>query len=150
MTTKPRVRNRAFTLIEVVVFVALFTVSIVLIFASVNYAGLGLKNAQYKIMASHASEELSEWLKYQNESQGYPSILSRASVGGTTYCFNSTEIVWPAVGSCTTFSLNNFFRRELLLSRAADNSELTATVTTSWNSVGFVRSSQIVSLLTNH
>ena len=152
MTTKYPVRSSGFTLIEVVVFVALFTMSIVLIFASVNYASLGLKNAQLKILAAHTSEELSEWLRYQNDSLGYQYILNLATVVGTTYCFNDANIVWPSPGSCSAgaYVLNGVFKRELLLLKAGDDSQVTATVTTLWNSVGFLRNSQIVTILTNH
>jgi hypothetical protein len=149
MTIRQRVRRTGFTIIEVVVFVALFVSSVVLIFASVNYASLGLKNAQFKTMAAHNSEELTEWLKYQAESQGYQYLLTLASVGGSTYCFNAATIAWPTVGSCTTYSLGNFFKREMVFQKTADNSQITATVTTYWYSVGYIRNSQIVTFLTN-
>ena len=48
------------------------------------------------------------------------------------------------------YVLNGVFKRELLLLKAGDDSQVTATVTTLWNSVGFLRNSQIVTILTNH
>lgn len=150
MITKQRVRNSGFTLIEVVLFIAVFTTSIILIFASVNYAALGLKNAQLKIVATHASEQLSEWLTYQEDSQGYIFMLSKASPTGLTYCFNDSTPVWSAAASCTDFSLNGLYKRELFLQSANSDLQVTATITTSWNSLGFIRNSQIIVLFTNH
>lgn len=150
MTTKQPARSRGFTLIEVVVFVAIFGTSIVLIMASVSYSALGLKSAQLKISAAHAAEELAEWVKYQEDSSGFATILSKSSVGGTTYCFNDTTMNWPASGPCTSYTFAGIFKRELLLQNSLGASELTAQITTYWNMVGIIKNTRLTMILTSH
>ena len=141
--------HKGFTLIAVFLFLAVFTTAIILIFSSVSYAAVGLKNAQLKVMATHSSQQLTEWLKYQKDAMGYPYILGLSSVSGETYCFNDITLAWPLTGTCTDFSLDGLYKRELFLQKTSDNAQITATITSSWNSLGFILNSQIVQLFTS-
>lgn len=129
-------RQLGFTLMEVLVFTAIFSSTFVVVLGTISYASIVLKNAQYRTFATHYSQELLEWVKYQKEELGYDEIKNKIG----TYCFNITPIaVWPgSTGICATYGLESFYKRELTL--AGDASQLTATTTTSWQLLGADRS----------
>lgn len=138
MLTNKVALKRAFTLIEILVFVSIFSTAMITILAIVNYSALGLKNAQNKIFASHYAEELAEWLKYQRDSGGYTLIETKSFVGGITYCFNDTNISWPInSGGCgENYDLHNFYKRELTLDTDTLNNQINATINTYWKFLG--------------
>ncbi len=136
MTTLPVSKRSGFTIIEVVVFISVFTLAIVAIIAIVSYSGVIFQDSRHKVVASRYSEELTEWLKFQREANGFLSIYNRAAPVAnppTVYCFNSVTLdSWPgSSGNCSGYGLGNFFKRELSLQRRSAN-EVSATVVTSW------------------
>jgi len=123
-------------------------VALVSLIASVSYSSLLLVDAQHKVIATRYNEEIAEWLKYQREYYTYSRLDNQIPVSGTvTYCFNgAAELEWPGLasaGACTDFTLENYYQREVVLSRLG--SEITAEITTSWQTLGQVKSVQIVS-----
>ncbi len=145
MLISGHVPKRAFTLIEVLVFISIFSTAIITILTIVNYAGFSLKNAQNKIFATHYAEELVEWLKYQRDSGGYTLLESKSFVGGVTYCFNDVNISWPiASGGCgENYNLHNFYKRELTLDTDTLNNQINATINTYWKVLGRTSSVEI-------
>lgn len=115
---------------EVIIFI--FIIS--LIFVAVAYMmTLSLKQTQYnkdKIIATHAAEELEEWLRGEKESD-WSTFTTRSSDVGSVYCFNDSDLSWPATGSCEdSYSLNNQFKRELTLTTSGE--EVSVTINVSW------------------
>ncbi|OGK66303.1 hypothetical protein A2313_03665 [Candidatus Roizmanbacteria bacterium RIFOXYB2_FULL_41_10] len=127
MIKSPVLNNHGFSLIEVLVFVSVFTVAIVALVASVSYSALSLNDARHRLMSSRYNEELAEWLKFQREYRlfGYSGLLAKSTPTGTTYCFNNSNIGLDAnaimtSGECTGFDLDDFYKRELTLTSATD------------------------------
>ncbi len=147
---KLSVHNKAgFSLIEILVFVSVFTVAIVSLVASVSYSTLSLNDARHRLMANRYSEELAEWLKFQRQYRlfGFTALLNKASVSGTTYCFNDSDIGLDAQtlmisGQCSGYGLNDFYKRELTLT-APSNQQINALITTSYNLLNQIKSDSI-------
>lgn len=124
-------KRKGFSLVEVLIFVSVFSIALVALVGSVSYSSLLLNDARYKLLATRYSEELAEWLKFQREFNKYLFIEGKSSSDpGTKYCFNSSEISWPDSGSCSQFSLAGFFKREVLL--VDQIGQIKVTITTSY------------------
>lgn len=126
---------------------SVFSVSIIIVMATISYGALQLNDAKYRIFASRYGEELAEWLKYQRELQeGYDNLYAKISV--SPYCFNNLDIDidinnWPVAEACSDYSLNGFYKRELQLSVTADPNVLAAEITTSWQLLQFTKEVKI-------
>jgi Tfp pilus assembly protein PilV len=122
VVNKPR---RGFSLIEVLVFSSVLSVALIAIIGTSAYSSLLLNNACYRIVAARYSEELAEWLKYQREYYGYSQISGKAN---NTYCFNNTEALsWPVPEECSSYSLDNIFKREATLTLGGSKTKIVIT-----------------------
>lgn len=124
IVNKPR---RGFSLIEVLVFSSVLSVALIAIIGTSAYSSLLLNNACYRIVASRYSEELAEWFKYQREYYGYSQISEKAD---NTYCFNTDILDWQGSGVCSSYGLDNIFKREATLT--LDGSKTKIVITTSY------------------
>ncbi|MCR4329200.1 MAG: hypothetical protein NUV65_01500 [Candidatus Roizmanbacteria bacterium] len=113
--------NKGFTIIEIIVFVAVFSFSIVYILSAVIYTTNSMKQSQMMTVANHENGELIEWLLYRKNVLAYNNfVLEIWPAGDTqnakTYCFNDVldeSAVWPgSEGACSGFDLNSLFKRE--------------------------------------
>jgi len=116
-----KIYRGGFTLLEVVIFMSLFTT----IFLTITYVNLGsIKNNklnEHKIMASYYAETLGEWLRGEKDAS-WSAFLINSDLDDNNsidYCFNeSTLSTWTAganffQGQCSNnFALNNIFQRE--------------------------------------
>ena len=130
-------KKSGFTLIEVIVFVSVFSVALVSLIASVIYSSLLLKDARHRIVATRSSEELSEWLKFQREYEGFDFVAGKITNDSTTYCFNNTDFNWTESTACENYSLLDFYKREVVLSfpNSPDLSKIKVVVATSWQAL---------------
>jgi type II secretory pathway pseudopilin PulG len=146
MRIQPVLFKRGFTLIEVLVFVSVFSIALVTILAGVIYSSAAFQDAKIKIIATHYNEELAEWVKYQKELNGYDSIYNKISEPTWTsdFCFNQLDIEnWPSVGDCLdNYSLDNVFKRELTISRRSVD-ELSIEIKTYWKILNNTKESNI-------
>lgn len=133
--------HKGFSLVEIIVFVAVFSIALVSLVASVAYASILLADARNKLIATRYSEELAEWLKFQREYNGYSTILDKLTVNPVTYCFNEADFSdWPvSSGDCgSDFSLGNIYQRSLTLTNPVGNpNRIDTVITTSWSFLQF-------------
>jgi len=139
-------KNSGFSLVEVIVFVSVLSVALVSLIASVAYSSLLLIDAQHKVIATRYSEEVAEWLKFQREYYTYDALSDQIPISGVaTYCFNeSGTLTWPGIvniSPCTDFTLDNYYARQVELTRSG--SEITTVITTTWQTLGQTKSTQI-------
>jgi type II secretory pathway pseudopilin PulG len=142
-----------FTLIEVLVFVSVFSTALVTILSGVIYSSAAFQDSKIKIIATHYNEELAEWTKYQKELNGYNAIYNRISepLWTSTYCFNTAELTdWPTIGGCgTDFTLDGMFKRELTISRRTED-ELSIEIKTYWKILNNTKETDINFYLNNY
>lgn len=129
--------NRGFSLIEVIIFVAILSVFFVMVTSMTTASLASLKTTERRMYATRYAEELLEWVSGESEIDWDGTFLAKApSTTPTIYCFNGAITTWPLPGSCADYSLNGIFRRELALSRQANaginDFQITASITVSW------------------
>ena len=110
-----RKKNKGFTLMEVLIFVSIISLFFVTA-AAITVASLrNLKTQERKILATRYAQELLEWLKGEKEAD-WNLFTTKASSSGTEYCFNVSPInTWPTSGTCSSYGLDNLFKREASL-----------------------------------
>lgn len=133
-------KKTGFSLIEVLVFISIFSVFFVTAIASITVTLRNMKKNEHKIMATRYAEELQEWLKAEKEIDWYNFSTTYP---GQTFCFNSPITVWPTAGSCSTFNGvvgvdPAIFKRELALTATGSNpvTQVKAIITVSWQEIG--------------
>lgn len=93
-----------FSLVEVLIFVTILSLFFIVVAAATTSSLRTTKINERKILASRYAQEVVQWLKGQKDIN-WDSFVAYSSVGGTTYCFNSTPIAsWPSSGSCLAFT----------------------------------------------
>lgn len=154
MPVKQAARNfHGFTLIEMLIFVSVTTMVFIVMLGVINYASINMKQSQYKVIATHFSEELIEWFRYQRDKDGFITMYNRGSGAGTTYCFNDIIIsTWPSSGDCSPeYTLKNFYNRTITLKQVSGTfDEVYATVITGWRFFDLQRNSAIELRITNN
>jgi type II secretory pathway pseudopilin PulG len=118
--------NKAFSLIEVLIFVSILSIFFVAV-ATVTVASLrNMKINEHKILATYYAQELVEWLRDQKEAD-WVTFSTRAG----TYCFNETPI--PSNWSPTACSplLKSFFLRQVVIS--VQGEQINIKITVSWD-----------------
>lgn len=134
--------KKAFSLIEVLVFISILSLFFVAAMAVATFSLKNMKNQEYKIIATHLAEEAMEWVKSEKETDW--SIFSARDTGnGTTYCLkNLDSTVWNTQGQCPDYSLGTpaIFKRELLIDNQAGSPATTIDVeiTVSWLEAGSI------------
>jgi len=135
--------KNGFSLVEVLVFVSIL--SIFFVFASaVTVSSLrDMKFNEHKIMATHYSEELVEWLRAEKEDD-WNVFISHLG----TYCFNSLN--WSTSGGCTSLGLTPaIYKRQALLEPVntdcptSFNCQMDITIHTYWDDLGKSNDSSI-------
>lgn len=147
--------QKAFSLIEVLIFVVVFSLFFVTAASVVTSTLRITKENQNKIKASHYLEELREWLRSEKETNWGGSIyvgsinsfteqVSQSSPS-TSFCFNSSPIgSWPASGTFNCgFSLEGQYRRIATFSATIVNgfvNQISANISTDWKDGEEIRS----------
>ncbi len=126
-----------FTLVELLVFIAILSVFFV---TAVTVAVASLRNIktnEQRIMATRYAEEVAEWVRSEREAD-WPAFILHGSDFGQFFCFNQTPIqAWPTdpnPANCTFNSLQPaLFRRSMVLTTYGNNNQAKATINVSWN-----------------
>lgn len=148
--------RKGFSLIEVIIFVAILALFFVTAMAVVTYSLQTMKSNEYKIKASIYAEELMEWIKAQKEID-WTKFTNKAQPDPSLsyYCFNDdikSRNDFPAVGDCsgaTEYSLDSVFRRSAQLTSfdtPVDKVEIHIKV--QWNEPGGINSVPLDSYVT--
>lgn len=136
MYTLKKKRKNGFTLLEVLVFSALSS----LVFVAITRVGvMSIKNAklaEHTVIATHAAEELQEWVRGEKEEEWNVFLAKAALTPGLTYCVNTipasiTDLV-SSTGCGTSYTLLNIFKRDLTLTRNVAGTQVTVAITVSW------------------
>lgn len=104
-----------FSLIEVLVFVAILSLFFVLAVAIVTTSIRTMQSSTHKLLATRYAQELIHWLQTEKELNWNDFATSRASSAGITYCFNqplaTTWSVTPFdAGPCTTDYTSYYYK----------------------------------------
>lgn len=148
-------KTSAFSLIEVLIFVVVFSLFFVTAASIVTSTLRITKENQNKIKASHYVEELREWLRSEKETNWGGSIyvgsissfteqVSQSSPT-TSFCFNSSPIAsWPSSGTFNCeFTLDSQFRRIATFSATIVSgfvNQISANISTEWKNGEEIRS----------
>ncbi len=128
-------KKNAFSLIEVLIFVSILSIFFV-ITASVTVVSLrNMKINEHRILATHYTEELVEWLRDQKETD-WTTFSTRVA---DDYCFNESPIDddWVATGACTSYELSGIFNRDLIFSSVGDPAtQVNVEIIVSWQELG--------------
>ncbi len=129
--------QKAFSLIEVLIFVTIlalfFVVAAAVTTAVLRDIGINTK----RVVAAHRSEELLEWLKYQKD-LNWDDFYDKTSSGGSTYCFvDWNNIQWPASnGSCVLLPDDPPEKREATLTRDTGGDLVKIQITSTFEVLG--------------
>lgn len=127
--------NKAFSLIEVLVFTAVLGLFFV---AALSVATFNLKNMkiqEHKILAIRYAEEGVEWVKQEKEDD-WSIFITRGSVGGTTYCLNNS-LSWGSSSPCGSYDLSTIYKRELVIYNSGSPvNQVETTMTVYWQDMG--------------
>ncbi|PJE62359.1 hypothetical protein COU88_05420 [Candidatus Roizmanbacteria bacterium CG10_big_fil_rev_8_21_14_0_10_39_6] len=138
-----------FTIIEIIVFVALFSFSIVYIFSAMISTSNSMKQSQMRTIANHENGELVEWLLYNKNVLAYNGFVAEIWPAGDTqnaktYCFNDVldeYATWPnSEGTCSGFDLQNLFKREAVFTMA---DTVVINIVSSWSFMSAISSSSV-------
>lgn len=125
---KKKFNTFSFTLIEVLVFITILSLFFVAA-ASITTANFrNLKTQEHKILATHYAEELLVWLRGEKEAD-WNYFINKSTMSGTTYCFNNLD--FNSYGNCSSYGLNNFFKREGTLIKLSDE-RISIRIAVSW------------------
>ena len=131
-----RKKNKGFTMMEVLIFVSILSLFFVTAAAITTASLRNLKIQEHKILATRYAEELLEWLRGEKEADWNQFIL-KASL---SYCFNTSPInTWPSSGTCSTYSLDNLFKREANLTSqtlGGATQQVNVSITVEWQETG--------------
>lgn len=137
-------KSQSFSLIEVLVFVAVLSVFFVTSAAVVTVSLRNMKYNEHKIRAVRYAQEALEWIRGEKETDWNLFVINHSAGGsGKSYCFNSSPIYgWPGTsGDCgASYSLDSFFKRDVAITRL-DNSctiscQVRVNVMVQWKDIG--------------
>ncbi|OGK20023.1 hypothetical protein A3C23_03505 [Candidatus Roizmanbacteria bacterium RIFCSPHIGHO2_02_FULL_37_13b] len=128
------IRKAGFTLIEVVIFVSLISVIFVTFAALTTTTIRWSKINEHKILASHNTEELREWLRGQKEADFDGFVAKNGS-----WCFNShafpddySSWISSSDPSCGYTLDNNIFKRTVTLTSQENGNKVLISIHTEW------------------
>jgi len=139
-------KHTGFTLIEVVVFLVVFSVALITIVSTVTYSSVLIEDSKHKVIGTRFGEELLEWVKFQKDLLGYEAVRAKVPTlsNAATFCFNTLNLqTWPSVGACSGYNLKNFYKRELTLTKVSAD-ELVATIVLSWRILDKVKTHTLI------
>ena len=132
--------NKAFSLVEVLVFTAVLGLFFVSAMAVTTFNLKNMKIQEHKILATRFAEEGIEWIKQEKEDD-WTEFIKKDTSSGKTYCLNSLD--WTTANPCTTY-LAMIFKRELLITNSGSPvNQVEAMITVYWQDMGTVLSVQI-------
>jgi len=127
--------KKAFSLIEVLVFVTIISLFFITAVTITVFSLKNSKNQEYRILATRYAEEGIEWIKQEKEDD-WQLFTTRDDSGGsgTTYCLNSLD--WNNKSDCNeSYALGppNIFKRNLLIINSGSPVDrISADMTVSW------------------
>lgn len=131
------ISNRGFSLIELLVFVSIFSLFFVIAISVMTVSLKNLKTNEHRIVATRYAEELLEWMKGEKE-QDWNAFYARASGGGSAYCFNGIDPNWTVTSPCAEFNgitgstyPSKIYKRDAVLTQAS-TFQVDVTITVSW------------------
>lgn len=126
--------NKSFSLVEVLVFIAVLGLFFV---AALSVATFNLKNMkiqEHKILATRYAEEAVEWVKQEKEDD-WSVFIIRGSLIGITYCLNSLN--WSNLPNPCDYSLGTIYKRELVIKNSGlPVNQVETTITVYWQDMG--------------
>ncbi len=137
-----RRRTKAFSLIEVLVFVSILSIFFVGAAAVATAALRDMKIIEHKIIATRYSEELLEWLRAEKETDW--NVFANSGHAGKcqpseTLCFNTLDWNSGCNVSCSK-GLNNLYGRsvkfQVLPVSPALPTQVTVSIEVSWSELG--------------
>jgi len=142
--------NKGFSILELIIFVGIFSVLIVSALGFTLRMSFAMKHNLHRQMAARYVEEAREWLNGEREA-GWEGLEGRATVAGTEYCLNdglnldtdiSTIPTSNSRGGCNNTGIGGrqpmIYRRTLVLTKdsVATATTVGAVITVSWNDEG--------------
>ncbi len=115
---------KSFSLIEVLVFITVFSIFFIAGLSISLYSLNTLKLAEHKLLANYYAQEGIEWIKKEKE-LNWNNFINKATTNGKKYCLN--QLNWIA-GECSGFHLNNFYKRDVLLTLINDSVNVNLTI----------------------
>lgn len=152
-------KSSGFTLIEIIVSVAILAIFLVMAVSTTTVMIQNMKANEHRIMATYYADDLMNWIHFEKENN-WTNFLSKSSSGGTTYCANNATVkINSTTGKVQTFEtldtlLSNsacpwtgivnsvdtnpkIFKRQIQLQTVGTNSDqVNATVTVQWRELG--------------
>jgi type II secretory pathway pseudopilin PulG len=123
--------NKAFSLIEVLVFTAVLGLFFVAAMAVTTFNLRNMKIQEHKILATRYAEEAVEWLKQEKEDDW--SVFITHNPVSSNYCLNSS-LNWNSPSLCgEVYTLGTIFKRELLITNfGSPVDQVNTTITVTW------------------
>lgn len=123
------------TLLEVLIFITILS----LIFLGIAYSTVAsLRKTDFsknKILSARYAEELEEWMRGEKEATWSAFVAHSSASPGSTYCFNDSELLWPALGSCDgSYGLFEKFKREATL--VGTGTQVSVSILVEWKELG--------------
>ncbi len=148
MLSEARKRKSGFSLIEIIMFTALFS----MVFLGVTSAMVAnLRNtraSQRRILATYYASELKDWLKGQKEVDF--TVFPKSG----TYCFNTSPITtWGPTNNCNNaFTLGQgndvVFKRSVTFS-IGTSTQVNVNVSVDWNELNIVNTVPLNTVFTS-
>ena len=156
--------NKAFTLIEIMIFVSLLSMVLIVTVGYVTRLLMNMKVSEHKIYATFYVEEVSEWLISERYAD-WDGFQARAGTTGIVYCLNDnldlddtinildTKLVTatnPCLFTGITGNTPLIFRRTVTLSKnaAVNATQVTTRVVVSWIDNGVTYTQQVENVYT--
>lgn len=124
-------QKKGFTIVEILIFVTIISIVFV-VSAQITTVSLQTSRTnERRIIAQHLAEGIREWLKGQKDADFTTFVTTRMG----TWCFNTEPIdTWSDAvsGPCQGYTLQNAFKRSVVLVAQADNTQVVATILVEW------------------
>lgn len=130
-------KQKAFTLIEVVIFVAILGLFFVAA-SAVSVATIrNMKANEHKILATRYAEELTEWLRSERNADWTTFIDSTHATqcGGSNKCFGSLDWSGECSSSCSS-KIAGLFTRTASLAVSIPDGKVDVSVNVAWSEPG--------------
>lgn len=128
--------SKAFSLIEVLVFVSVISVFFVSAAAVVSIILRNMKVTEHKLIGTRYAEEAVEWLRSEKETDWNTFVAHAPLSTGTEYCLNTLN--WSSA-QCN-YTMNNMFKRTVSVSSQQSSDgfkyQVNAEVVVEWQEAG--------------
>ncbi len=112
--------KKSFSLVEVVIFIAVLSIFFVGAASVTTYTLRGIQINEHRVLATHFAEQGMEWVRSEEEADWTTFITRDQNIGSTTYCINTLD--WTSSGSCTTtMGSPQIFKREAIITNVPDS-----------------------------